>query len=50
MKITNEIKEKLAVKVGNELSKLGTTATRTCVFIGFYEPKVSIDLLKQNSK
>lgn len=51
MKSMNEnLKEKVASKLGSKLINVGEASTRGCWFWGSYEPKVSVELLKSMMK
>ncbi len=50
MKLTNDVKEKISIKVVNQLPLMNGIATNGCLVLGFNQPKGSTALLKQNIK
>lgn len=45
-----DMKKTAVEKLGNALINLGEKSARDCFFIGIYEPKISVELLKNINK
>lgn len=45
-----DMKKTAVEKLGNVLINLGEKSTRDCLFYGVYEPKMSVELLKNINK
>lgn len=45
-----DMKKTAVEKLGNVLINLGEKSARDCMFLGVYEPKMSVELLKNANK
>lgn len=50
MKSMNNLKQTFTQKLSKTLIDLGEKSARDCVLFGVYEPKISVELLKNISK
>lgn len=50
MNTESNLKEMVSKKLGDALIKVGEKSTSTCILLGVYEPKVSVELLKSMMK